>query len=114
MRRNVWLYILANAIRTARIRYVNLVAQEWNFSSKGERDLGVRVDNELGFSQHIRAATSKANSMIGLLKNAFVCRDVEKSVCEPDKAAPRVCSECVESATAKRHRRIGESSKNEC
>ena len=27
-------------------------------SSEGERDLGVRVDNELGFSQHIRAAIS--------------------------------------------------------
>ena len=46
-------------------------------SSEGERDLGVRVDSELGFSQHIRAATSKANSMIGMLKNAFVCRDME-------------------------------------
>ena len=46
-------------------------------SSEGERDLGVRVDNELGFSQHIRAATSKANSMICMLKNAFVCRDME-------------------------------------
>ena len=46
-------------------------------SSEGERDLGVRVDNELGFSQHIRAATSKANSMISMLKNAIVCRDME-------------------------------------
>ena len=45
--------------------------------SEGERDLGVRLDNELGFSQHIRAVTSKANSMIGMLKNAFVCRDSE-------------------------------------
>ena len=44
-------------------------------SSEGERDLGVKVDNELTFGEHIRAATAKANSVIGLLKNAFVCRD---------------------------------------
>jgi hypothetical protein len=46
-------------------------------SSEGERDLGVKVDNELTFSEHIRAATAKANSVIGMLKNAFVCRDVD-------------------------------------
>ena len=46
-------------------------------SSEGERDLGVKVDNELAFSEHIRAATAKANSVIGMLKNAFVCRDVD-------------------------------------
>ena len=46
-------------------------------SSEGERDLGVKVDNELAFSEHIRAATGKANSIIGMLKNAFVCRDVD-------------------------------------
>ena len=45
--------------------------------SEGERDLGVTVDNELAFSEHIRAATAKANSVIGMLKNAFVCRDVD-------------------------------------
>ena len=46
-------------------------------STKAERDLGVTVDNELSFSEHIRAATAKANSVIGMLKNAFVCRDVD-------------------------------------
>ena len=46
-------------------------------SSMGERDLGVKVDNELAFSEHIRATTAKANSVIGMLKNAFVCRDVD-------------------------------------
>ena len=35
------------------------------------------MDNELAFSEHIRAATGKANSIIGMLKNAFVCRDVD-------------------------------------
>ena len=52
-------------------------------SSEGERDLGVKVDNELTFSEHIRAATAKANSVIGMLKNAFVCRDVDiwKNMC---------------------------------
>ena len=67
---------MANAIRTTRKRYANMVAQEWNFR-RWERPRSVRADSEFGFSQHIRAATSKANSMIGLLKNAFVCRDVE-------------------------------------
>ena len=46
-------------------------------SSEGERDLGVKVDNELAFSEHTRAATAKANSVIGMLKNAFVCHDVD-------------------------------------
>ena len=46
-------------------------------SSEGERDLGVKIDNELTFSEHIRAATAKANSVIGMLKNAFVCREVD-------------------------------------
>jgi len=46
-------------------------------SSVGEWDLGVKVDNELAFSEHIRAATAKANNVIGMLKNAFVCRDVD-------------------------------------
>ena len=42
-----------------------------------EGNLGLKVDNELTFSEYIRAATAKANSAIGLLKNAFVCRDVD-------------------------------------
>ena len=46
-------------------------------SSEGERDLGVTVDNKLEFSEHIRVATAKANRVIGMLKNAFVCRDVD-------------------------------------
>ena len=46
-------------------------------SAEGEWNLGVKVDNKLAFSEHIRAVTSKANSVIGMLKNAFVCRDVD-------------------------------------
>ena len=46
-------------------------------SSGGEKDLGVKVDHELDFRQQIRSATAKANSMIGMLKNAFVSRNVE-------------------------------------
>ena len=42
--------------------------------SEGERDLGVTVNNKLASSEHIRAATAKANTVIGMLKNAFVCR----------------------------------------
>jgi len=46
-------------------------------SSEGEKDLGVKVDHGLEFRQQIRSATAKAYSMIGMLKNAFVSRDVE-------------------------------------
>jgi len=35
-------------------------------SSEGERDLGVTVDNELAFNEHIWAATAKANRVIGM------------------------------------------------
>ena len=45
--------------------------------SEGKRDLSVIVDNELAFSEHIRVATAKANRVIGMLKNAFVYRDVD-------------------------------------
>ena len=44
--------------------------------SKGERVLGVKVVNDLAFNVYIRAATAKANSVIGMLKNDFVSRDV--------------------------------------
>ena len=37
----------------------------------------MKVDNELAFSEYIRAATGKAIGVIGILKNAFVCRDVD-------------------------------------
>ena len=54
-------------------------------SSEGERDLGVKVDNELAFSEHIRAATGKANSIIGMLKKRLRvprCGYLDKAVCE--------------------------------
>ena len=44
---------------------------------EGERNLGMTVDNELSFRKHIRVSTAKANSVVGVLKNAFVCRDVD-------------------------------------
>ena len=39
---------------------------------KSERDLGVLIDSELTFRQHISASTQKANQMLGIIKRAFV------------------------------------------
>ena len=44
--------------------------------SKVERVMGVKVDSDLALNEYIRAAIPKANSFICLLKNHFVCRDV--------------------------------------
>jgi len=41
-------------------------------SSKGEKDLGVKLDHDLDFCEQIRSATAKANSLLSMLKNAFV------------------------------------------
>jgi len=66
-------------------------------SSVSERDLGVKVDNELAFNEHIRATTSKANSVIGMLKNTFVCRDVDMWI---KLYVLSVRSECLETTTS--------------
>ena len=46
-------------------------------NSKDERDLSVKVDNELAISEYIWAATAKADSVIGIFKNSSVCDDVD-------------------------------------
>ena len=47
-----------------------------------ERDLGVLIDNELKFSQHIKSIVAKANRMIGLIKISFesVDKDMFKTL----------------------------------
>ena len=42
-----------------------------------EKDLGVLIDNELKFTQHIRGIVAKANRMIGLIRISFECIDAE-------------------------------------
>jgi ribonuclease P/MRP protein subunit RPP40 len=40
-----------------------------------EKDLGVLVDGKLNFSDHINAAVSKANRLLGLIKRSFLYMD---------------------------------------
>ena len=42
-----------------------------------EKDLGVLIDNELSFHQHIDAKISKANQMIGLIRKTFKYIDID-------------------------------------
>ena len=42
-----------------------------------EKDLGVHIDNQLKFSQHINGIVAKANRMIGLIKISFESVDKE-------------------------------------
>ena len=45
--------------------------------TKEERDLGVVIDDQLGFDKHIRGIVKKANRMLGLIKIGFSCLDKE-------------------------------------
>ena len=42
-----------------------------------EKDLGVIFDNRLKFDEHIQAAISKANKMLGIIRRAFAFMDKE-------------------------------------
>lgn len=46
-------------------------------TTKEERDLGVLVDDKLGFDNHIRTIVKKANRMLGLIRIGFSCLDKE-------------------------------------
>ena len=41
--------------------------------TKEEKDLGVLVDDKLGFSKHIKGIVGKANRMLGLIRIGFAC-----------------------------------------
>ena len=78
-------------------RFANRTTQEWR--SEVKRDLGVKVDNVLAFSVHIRAATAKDNRVIGMLENAFVGRvsgHLEKYVCQSGATSLGIRSKCLE------------------
>ena len=44
-------------------------------SVRTEKDLGVTIDKELKFHDHVAIAVNKASRMLGLIKHAFTCLD---------------------------------------
>ena len=46
-------------------------------TTKCERDLGVFFSDDLEWKQHVIACSSKANSMLSLIKKTFVSLDVK-------------------------------------
>ena len=40
-----------------------------------ERDLGVIISNDLNWEQHVTSATNKANTKLGMIKNAYIYLD---------------------------------------
>ena len=46
-------------------------------TTREERDLGVVIDDQLGFDKHIRGIVKKANRMLGLIRIGFSCLDKE-------------------------------------
>ena len=40
-----------------------------------ERDLGVQIDPDLKFNQHVETVTSKANRMLGMIRRAYTYKD---------------------------------------
>ena len=42
-----------------------------------ERDLGIMIDSELNFSEHIRMVSKKANGIMAVVKRTFTCLDCE-------------------------------------
>ena len=45
-----------------------------------EKDLGVVVDSELAFAEHITEKVKKANSIIGIIRRSFSCLDKDTFV----------------------------------
>ena len=48
-------------------KYVRVELQ----NSDGEKDIGVLVDDQLNYSQHIQQKINKANSIMGLIRRTF-------------------------------------------
>ena len=42
-----------------------------------EKDIGVVIDNKLGFSEHLAEKVNKANRIVGLIRRTFVALDEE-------------------------------------
>ena len=43
--------------------------------TSNERDLGVQIDPDLKFNQHVETVTSKANRMLGMIRRAYTYKD---------------------------------------
>lgn len=41
-----------------------------------ERDLGIMIDSELNFSEHIHMVSKKANGIMAVIKRTFTCLDM--------------------------------------
>ena len=46
---------------------IAFVAEKWNHVGE-EKDLGVVIDSELSFDEHVSAKVNKANGMVGLIR----------------------------------------------
>jgi len=40
-----------------------------------EKDLGILIDNELSFTEHINMVTKKANGIMAVIRRSFICID---------------------------------------
>ena len=45
--------------------------------TKREKDLGVNIDEDLKFSEHIEIQVNKANKLLGLIRRSFTHLDKE-------------------------------------
>ena len=58
-----------------------------------ETDLGVTIDHELKFEDHISKKVSKANSIVGLIDEAFrICATLQATLHNLRETASGVCS----------------------
>jgi hypothetical protein len=44
-------------------------------NSDGEKDIGVLVDDQLNYSQHIQQKINKANSIMGLIRRTSITKE---------------------------------------
>ena len=46
-------------------------------TTQTEKDLGVNVDKDLNFEEHVQIQTKKANKLLGMIRRTFTCLDKE-------------------------------------
>ena len=46
-----------------------------------ERDVGIMIDSELNFSEHIHMVSKKANGIMAVIKRTFTCLDCVSTCC---------------------------------
>ena len=65
-----------------------------------EKDLGVKIDNQLKFSEHVQAKVNTANKTLGFIRHSFQYLDKESftllyKCLGPSETAFRICLLCV-------------------